>query len=106
MWKEGWGEGKKESMRGTMGRGIVEARMAPSFSFFPLSHVRLLISIVALFLIGIPNGSLCGGERESLSQDPPAKFISLPQASIVSSNKEREYRNQSTDAERGNRKRL
>ena len=41
-------------------------------------------------------------ERESPSQDPPAKFISLPQASIVSSNKEREYRNQSTDAERGN----
>lgn len=37
--------------------------------------------------------------RESPSQDSPAKFISLPQ---VSRNKEREYRNQFTQAKRRN----
>lgn len=71
--KEGWGEKKKKKERG--GRWEwerEEARVAPSF---PSSHARLLFSIVALYLIGIPNGSFWTGERVLPRIHPQSLFL-------------------------------
>ena len=57
------GRGKKESARGTMGRG--EIRGSCRLSLFPSSTTRsLFLSIIAIF-IGISIGSLCAEERNS-----------------------------------------
>ena len=53
-------EKEKESARGTMGRGKREDRPR-----FPLPIVPRALSIFSIIdiLMGIPSGSLCGGER-------------------------------------------
>ena len=63
MWGS-WGE-KKERERGTMGRRKREERLPP----FPFSHgppraSYFFFSITGIF-IGIPSGSLCGGESDN-----------------------------------------
>ena len=51
------GEKEKGSARGTMGRGKRE-----EVSLFPSSPARFLFLSIIDILIGIPSGSLCGGE--------------------------------------------
>ena len=102
MSKEGWGEKKtkrawddekgKERKRGLFPLPIVPRALAIFFYYCYISYWDTKWQPL--------------GKRASPSQDSPAKFISFPQASIVSRNKERESRNQSTDAKRRNRKRL
>ena len=55
----GWGERKREGA-GHDGKGE-ERREAPAFSLFPSSAARFLFFYYCYF-IGIPWGSLCGGE--------------------------------------------
>ena len=73
MSKEGWEE-KKQSASGTMGKG---KRGREAFSLFPSSHARLLFFfwIIAIFLIGILNGSLCGRERVPPRIHPQSLFL-------------------------------
>ena len=69
------GERKKQSARGTMRKG---KRGREAFSLFPSYHARLLFFfflIIAIFLIGIPNGSLCGGERVPPRIHPQSLFL-------------------------------
>lgn len=64
------GERKKESARGTMGK--------KKRSFFPLPIVPRALAIfliIAIFLIGIPNGSLWGGERVPPRIHPQSLFL-------------------------------
>ena len=57
----GWGERKREraghDMKGKKRREV------PAFSLFPSSPARFLIFPIIAIFIGIPSGSLCGGER-------------------------------------------
>ena len=104
MSKEGWGEKKtkrawddekgKERKRGLFPLPIVPRALA-IFFFFDYYYISYWDTKWQPLR-----------RRASPSQDSPAKFISFPQASIVSRNKERESRNQSTDAKRRNRERL
>ena len=64
MWGS-WGE-KKRARAGHNGKEK-ERRETPAFSLFPSSPARFLFfffSIIAIF-IGIPSGSLCGGESDN-----------------------------------------
>ena len=56
----GWGERKRERA-GHDGKGE-ERREAPAVSLFPSSPARFLFLSIIDILIGIPSGSLCGGE--------------------------------------------
>ena len=57
------GERKKESARGTMGRGKRRSEVFPSSHRTPRAFYFLIIAI----FIRIPSGSLCGEERFILS---------------------------------------
>ena len=59
----GWGERKRERA-GHDGKGE-ERREAPAVSLFPSSPALSIFSIIDI-LMGIPSGSLCGGERRLL----------------------------------------
>ena len=56
------GEKKKESARGTMGRGKREERPFLTFSLVPRPLRAFYFFIIAIFG-GIPRGSVCGDER-------------------------------------------
>ena len=56
----GWGERKRERA-GHDGKEK-DIREAPVLSLFPSSRRASYFSITAIY-IGIPSGSLCGGER-------------------------------------------
>jgi len=73
------GEKEKESARGTMGRGKREERP------FPSSHrpPRALYFFDYFILMGIPSGSLCGGESD--------KVITI--RSSLQKNKEEPFKN-------------
>ena len=58
----GWGERKRERA-GQDGKGE-ERREAPAVALFPSSPARFPIFSIIDILMGIPSGSLCGGERE------------------------------------------
>ena len=75
----GWGERKRERA-GHDGKGEErrrekreERREAPAVSLFPSSPARFLFLSIIDILIGIPSGSLCGGERPA-SQSFPFGF--------------------------------
>ena len=57
----GWGERKRE--RAGHDRKGKKRREVPAFSLFPSSPARFLIFPIIAIFIGIPSGSLCGGER-------------------------------------------
>ena len=56
----GWGERKRERA-GHDGKGE-ERREAPAVSLFPSFLARFLFLSIIDILMGIPSGSLCGGE--------------------------------------------
>ena len=56
----GWGERKRERA-GHDGKG--EERREAAVSLFPSSPARFLFLSIIDILMGIPSGSLCGGER-------------------------------------------
>ena len=60
----GWGERKRERA-GHDGKGE-ERREAPAVSLFPSFPARFLFLSIIDILMGIPSGSLCGGERRLL----------------------------------------
>ena len=73
--KEGWGE-KKRKRAWDDGKGKERKRGREAFSLFPSSHARLLFFfIIAILLIGIPNGSLCGRERVPPRIHPQSLFL-------------------------------
>ena len=58
----GWGERKRERA-GHDGKGE-ERREAPAVSLFPSFPARFLFLSIIDILMGIPSGSLCGGESD------------------------------------------
>ena len=72
----GWGERKRERA-GHDGKGE-ERREAPAVSLFPSSPARFLFLSIIDILMGIPSGSLCGGERyiwQLLKKKKDLKFM-------------------------------
>lgn len=65
------GERKKQSARGTMRKG---KRGLFSLPIVPRA-LAIFFLIIAIFLIGIPNGSLCGGERVPPRIHPQSLFL-------------------------------
>ena len=59
MLRGGWGERKRERARHD-GKGK-ERRQAPAF--VPCALSIFSITAIFIYIIGIPSGSLCGGER-------------------------------------------
>ena len=65
------GERKKQSARGTMRKGKRGLFLLP---IVPRA-LAIFFLIIGIFLIGIPNGSLCGGERVPPRIHPQSLFL-------------------------------
>ena len=74
MSKEGWGE-KKTKRAWDDEKGKERKRGLFPLPIVPRALAVFFFLIIAIFLIGIPNGSLCGGERVPPRIHPQSLFL-------------------------------